>query len=222
MVGMDWTVAGLWGVVALSGVYHGANPAMGWPLAVSAALMDRTPSSLASAFWPLAVGHFLAMLVVVLPFALVVSLVEWKFQIRIAAALTVMTFGVYRLLMPRHPRALSRIPPSQLGLWSFMAALAHGAGLMILPIYLGICTSDTLTPGHEAARRLLETHLALAGFVSAVHTLTMVLTGGLMAWLAYRYLGLSFIARSWFNLDAAWASSLIAVGALSLLLTLLG
>ena len=48
-------------------------------------------------------------------------------------------FGVFRLLNRRHPRALARIRPTQLALWSFAIALAHGAGLMLLPIYLGIC-----------------------------------------------------------------------------------
>ena len=36
----------------------------------------------------------------------------------------------------RHPRALARIRPTQLGLWSFAVAIAHGAGLMLVPIYL--------------------------------------------------------------------------------------
>ena len=34
--------------------------------------------------------------------------------------------------------------------------------------------------------------------------------------LAYRHLGLRFISRSWFNLDAVWAASLILVGAVAL------
>jgi hypothetical protein len=41
-------------------------------------------------------------------------------------------------------------------------------------------------------------------------------TGGFLAWLVYRYLGLTFVSRSWFNLDAIWAVSLILVGALAL------
>ena len=44
----------------------------------------------------------------------------------------------------------------------------------------------------------------------------MIVAGGLSAWLVYRYLGLIFVSRSWFNLDAAWAVSLVLVGALSL------
>lgn len=218
----DWTVLGLWLAVGLSGVYHGINPSMGWPLAVSAALMDRKTNSLALAFLPLAIGHFLAMLIVLLPFALIVTFVEWQYQFRVAASLVVLGFGILRLVDQRHPRVLARIPPTQLGLWSFIVALAHGAGLMIVPIFLGLCTSEAVPPGHDAARRLVATDVGLSGLVAAIHTVAMVLTGMLMAWLAYRYLGLRFIARSWFNLDVVWASSLVAVGAISLIFVLYG
>jgi len=47
----------------------------------------------------------------------------------------------------------------------------------------------------------------------------MIVTGGCLAWLVYRYLGLKFVSRSWFNLDAAWAVSLILVGAIALVLS---
>jgi hypothetical protein len=46
--------------------------------------------------------------------------------------------------------------------------------------------------------------------------MAMISVGGLLAWLVYRYLGLKFVSRSWFNLDAIWAASLVLVGALSL------
>jgi hypothetical protein len=53
----------------------------------------------------------------------------------------------------RHPRALARIRPTQLGLWSFAVTIAHGAGLMLVPIYLGLCRAADLDEGHEAAAR---------------------------------------------------------------------
>jgi hypothetical protein len=56
----------------------------------------------------------------------------------------------------------------------------------------------------------------MAALVSVVHSLAMITAGGFLAWLVYRYLGLKFVSRSWFNLDATWAVSLILVGALSL------
>jgi hypothetical protein len=83
-----------------SGLYHGANPGMGWPLAVSAGLMERSSRALFAALWPLAVGHLLAMLVVMLPFAFLAALVQWQRQIRIGASLLVIAFGIFLLVNP--------------------------------------------------------------------------------------------------------------------------
>jgi hypothetical protein len=60
----------------------------------------------------------------------------------------------------------------------------------------------------------------MAVLVSIVHSVTMITAGGCLAWLVYRYLGLKFVSRSWFNLDATWAFSLIFVGVLSCALNL--
>ena len=40
----------------------------------------------------------------------------------------------------------------------------------------------------------------------------MLLAGGAMAWAVYRWLGLQFLRRAWFNLDRLWAASLIVAG----------
>jgi hypothetical protein len=212
----DWAPAALWLAVVASGLYHGVNPGMGWPLAVSAGLMERSSRALLAALWPLTVGHLVAMLVVLLPFALLVALVEWQRQIQIGASLLVIGFGIFRLVNRRHPRALARIRPTQLGLWSFAVAIAHGAGLMLVPIYLGLCQAADLDKGHRAAGALIDANLGMAVLVSVVHSIAMIAAGGGLAWLVYRYLGLKFVSRSWFNLDGIWAVSLILVGALSL------
>jgi hypothetical protein len=212
----DWTPAWLWLVVIASGLYHGVNPGMGWPLAVSAGLMERSPRALVAALGPLAAGHLLAMLLVILPFALLVALVEWQRQIQIGASLLVIGFGIFRLVARGHPRTLARIPPTQLGLWSFAVAIAHGAGLMLVPIYLGLCREADLDKGHEAVGTLINANLGMAALVSIVHTSTMIAAGGFLAWLVYRYLGLKFVSRSWFNLDTSWAVSLILVGVIAL------
>jgi hypothetical protein len=193
---------------------------MGWPLAVSAGLMERSPGALRAALVPLAAGHLLAMLLVLLPFALLVALVEWQRQIQIGASLIVIAFGIFRLVDQRHPRALARIRPTQLGLWSFAVAIAHGAGLMLVPIYLGLCREADLDKGHEAALSLINANLGMAGLVAIVHAIAMIAAGGCLAWLVYRYLGLKFVSRSWFNLDIFWAVSLILVGAIALVVSL--
>jgi hypothetical protein len=143
---------------------------------------------------------------------------QWQRQI--AASLLVIGFGIFRLINRRHPRMLARIRPTQLGLWSFAMAIAHGAGLMLVPIYLGLCRAADLNSGHEAASALINADLGMAVLVSVVHAVAMIAAGGSLAWLVYRYLGLKFVSRSWFNLDATWALSLILVGALSLAISM--
>jgi hypothetical protein len=193
---------------------------MGWPLAVAAGLMERSSRAVLAALWPLTVGHLLAILVVILPFTLLVALVQWQLQIQIGASLLVIGFGIFRFVNRRHPRVLARIRPTQLGLWSFAVAMAHGAGLMLVPIYLGLCRAADLDSGHEAAGALINSNLGMAVLVSVIHSVTMIAAGGFLAWLVYRYLGIKFLSRSWFNLDTTWAFSLISVGTLSFAITL--
>ncbi|MDD9739605.1 hypothetical protein PVW47_07435 [Marinovum sp. SP66] len=208
--------AGLWWAVVAVGVYHGLNPGMGWPLAVSSALMERRATALPQALAALATGHFLSMTAILLPFSLMVALVDWQREIRILAALIVIAMGVYLLVNRRHPRILSRVPPSKLALWSFLAALAHGAGLMLVPMYLGLCAADGLDAGHAAATALMAANLGTALAVASVHTLAMVLAGGALALLVYLWLGVRVVSKTWFNLDLVWAVSLVAVGGIGL------
>ncbi|WP_126286334.1 hypothetical protein [Burkholderia stagnalis] len=215
MSGMLPSQLGLWSAVLASGLYHGFNPAMGWPLAVSNGLMARRTRALAAALGYLALGHALAVLAMMLPFGALTALVAWQTPIRLGASVLVIGCGAVLLIRPRHPRMLARIPPSRLGLWSFAVAIAHGAGLMLVPIYLGLCGIG-LDRAHRAAAALINASLGMALAVAVTHAAAMLAAGGLMAWLVYRYLGLRFVSRSWFNLDAVWASSLILIGALSL------
>ncbi len=213
-----WSQTGLWLAVVASGCYHGANPAMGWPLAVSNALMQRRSRALFTALFYLAAGHVLAIFLMVMPFAMLAVVFAWQREIQTGASVLVIGFGVVLLLWRRHPRVLARIAPSRLALWSFAIAVAHGAGLMLVPIYLGLCRADDTDRAHQAAQTLMEARLGMALLVSGVHAAAMVLAGGLIAWLVYRYLGLKFVSRSWFNLDAVWAFSFILVGTLALVL----
>jgi hypothetical protein len=215
----EWTTAGLWLAVIASGLYHGVNPGMGWPLAVSAALMERRQGALFAALVPLAVGHMLAMSAILLPFAMMAALVAWERPIRIGAALIVIAFGAFLLVRNRHPRFLARIAPSRLALWSFLVATAHGAGLMLVPIYLGLCSAADLDldAGHAAAASLMARNAALAVAVALVHGTAMIVTGGTLAYAVHRWLGLTFLRKSWFNLDRVWAASLVLVGVFGLL-----
>ena len=209
------TLTALWGSVILSGLYHGINPGMGWPLAVSAALMEGKRSAMGKALIALSVGHFLSMTAILLPFSLMIALVTWQMEIRVGAGTLVILMGIYLLMNRRHPRFLARIHPARLALWSFLAALAHGAGLMLVPIYLGICgiEADTMG-GHETAQALMGQSVTTAFVVALAHTAAMTLAGAFLALVVYLWLGLSFLSRTWFNLDIVWALTLILVGLL--------
>jgi hypothetical protein len=159
----------------------------------------------------------LAMLVALLPFALLSMLLYWRWHIQLGASLLVIAFGIALLVWRRHPRTLARIAPHRLTLWSFVIATAHGAGLMLVPIYLGLCGAGVVGEASQASSALIDENIGLAILVSLVHSLAMIVAGGTMAWLVYRHLGLRTVSRSWFNLDVVWASSLIVIGGLSLI-----
>ena len=205
------SLAALWWAVIFSGLYHGINPGMGWPLAVSAALMQGKAWAMPKALAMLALGHFLAMTAILLPFSTMLFLLEWQMQIQIGAGVLVIAMGVFLLIYRKHPRFLARVPPHRLALWSFLAAMAHGAGLMLVPLYLGICAVDA-DVGHKAAETLMRSDVVTAFLVAIAHTLAMTIAGGLIALVIYHWLGLKFLSRTWFNLDIVWALSLVLVG----------
>lgn len=212
----EWSTAGLWLAVIGSGLYHGVNPGMGWPLAVSAGLMGNGRRDLFAALGPLAGGHLLAMMGILLPFVAMSALITWQQEIRIAAALILIAVGIWLFFNRRHPRFLARIKPTQLALWSFAVATAHGAGLMLVPIYLGLCRVEEIDVGHQAAATLIGGNLVVAILVSVFHAGAMIATGGMIAFAVLEWLGLKFLSKSWFNLDAIWALSLVLIGAISL------
>ena len=216
---MEDRQVGLWLAVIASGIYHGINPGMGWPLALSAGLMEQKQRALFGALGPLAIGHLAAIFLIILPFSMLTVLVFWQREIQISAALILITFGLYRFINRRHPLLLARIAPTRLALWSFVIAIAHGAGLMLVPMYLGLHQADEMASAHMAASTLMANSVVMALLVSLVHVMAMITTGGLTAFLVYHWLGLTFVSRSWFNLDGFWALSLIAIGLIALVLT---
>jgi hypothetical protein len=204
----------LWLTVAGLGLYHGVNPAMGWPLAVANGMAERRGSEVFATLLPLGGGHFLAIAVALLPFAWLSWYAEWSRAIRIGAGVAVLAFGAFKLIKRRHPRLLARIPPTRLAWWSFLMATAHGAGLMLVPFMLGLCAAPSSETGHGAVMAYLaRANLGTAVLVAAVHALVSIFAGIGMAWAVYRYLGLRFLQRAWLDLDAVWGASLVIAGA---------
>ena len=83
-------------------------------------------------------------------------------------------------------------------------ATAHGAGLMLLPVFTGMRESS--------GARAVTDGLSIA----LVHTLAMFTVAGTIAVLVYEVAGLSVLRRAWFNVDRMWAAALVGVGVLTL------
>jgi hypothetical protein len=209
---------GAWLAIIGLGCYHGINPGMGWLFAVSNGMQEKRGSAVFAALPPIAAGHVLAMAAVLLPFALLAVSMEQMRVLGTLAGCALIGFGIYKLVNRRHPRFLARIGPDRLVLWSFLMATAHGAGLMLLPLFLGL--GATAHGGeHEAMAQVAGAGLMSASLVALVHTTAMLLIGGAIAWAVYRYLGLRLLQRAWFNLDLLWSASLIVVGGIAVVMT---
>src|SRR5205085_1958008 len=106
---------------------------------------------------------------------------------------------------------------TDLAIWSFLMATSHGAGLMLLPVLVGM-TSDPLHRGHMHGNGLPVAADAIgASLVVAVHTLAMLAVAGLIAVVIYEWVGLAFLRRGWINLDLLWAVALCAAGIIILI-----
>jgi hypothetical protein len=202
-----------WATLALLGAWHGINPGMGWLFAVSRGLQERRGSALVAALPPIALGHALAIalalgLLAIGKASLPAAPLRW-----VTAAL-LLGFGVTRLFRHRHPRWVGmRVGFRDLTLWSFLMATAHGAGLMLLPLFVAGAPEASC---HARAGLQLA---GPAGYLGAtlVHTTAMLLVSGAIALVVYYKLGLSLLRRAWFNLDWLWAFALVISGALALI-----
>ena len=210
---MDWTA-----MIGL-GAYHGINPGMGWLFAVALRKQARRASAMWRALPPLALGHVLAVGVVVV-LAAGARVVLPLDLLKVVIAVTLITLGIYRLWRHRHPRfGGMQVGFRDLSIWSFLMASAHGAGLMVVPFVID--TEDSVSAlaevhAHHARTAVASTALTDASAVG-LHSLSYLLVSALVAWIVYRKLGVAFLRIAWFNLDWVWAGALVITGVLVVL-----
>jgi hypothetical protein len=201
-----------WVTLFLLGAYHGINPAMGWLFAVALGLQKKSGRAVWESLLPMATGHVGAIAVVILV-AVLAGVVVPVHILRIAVVVILVGFGVYRIVSKSHPRfGGMQVGFRDLTIWSFLMACAHGAGLMLLPVLLGM---SAMGAGHE-------THIAAFPSVKmqlvavAIHTCGYLLLTGTIAWVVFTRLGISVLRKAWLNLDFVWALALIATAGLTL------
>jgi hypothetical protein len=212
-----------WAALFLLGAYHGFNPGMGWLFAVALGMQRKSAAAVWQALVPIAVGHFVAIGLVVAAAAIAGAVLPLRY-VKIAAACVLFALGLLLLIRKSHPRwGGMQIGFRDLAIWSFLMASAHGAGFMLLPILLKMSSLHAAAELGDSAH-----HLHALGFAGArpwtasiallVHTLGYLLVTGLVAFVVYEKLGLDILRKTWVNLDLIWAVVLIATAGFTLLI----
>jgi hypothetical protein len=203
-----------WLTLAGLGVYHGVNPAMGWLFAVSRGMQERSRRAVLRSLVPIAIGHEASIALVAL-LVLGLSTTTDPMELRIGAAAALVGFGIFRFIKPRaHFRWTSmRVSDRELGMWSFLMSTAHGAGLMIAPVILGL---QARQGSHDDMAMLSGGPLDIAAVGLAVHVLAMVAVMGAIAFVVYERVGLQILRRAWLNTDQVWAGAFVLAGLVTL------
>jgi uncharacterized membrane protein len=209
-----------WLTLAVLGAYHGLNPAMGWLFAVALGLQEQRRGAVLQALPPIALGHAIAISLTVLLVG-VAQIVVPLDVLRYVCAGVLILFGLYKLVRRRHPRWVGmRVGFRDLTAWSFLMASAHGAGLMLIPVVVGLASAEQMQGAHAHSAHMgtmtgsatVLADLAVVG----VHTLAMFAVMGAIAVVVYEKLGVMMLKRAWFNLDLLWAGTLVAAGLITL------
>jgi hypothetical protein len=193
-----------WFVIAGLGIFHGLNPAMGWLFAVALGLHRGSRRAVIVALVPLAAGHAVSIGIVA-GAALVLGAVADLSAVQAAAGVVLLIWAGYHFVYGHRHRVRVGMTVSVVGLavWSFLMATAHGAGLMLVPALLPLCSGMPALAGRS---------LLIALTAVAVHTLATLLVTGVVAMVVYEWLGLGVLRRGWINFDLLWTGALVATG----------
>ncbi len=192
---------------------------MGWLFAVALGLQEHKRAAVLRALIPIALGHALSIgMIVAIVLAARVSLPHSA--LKYSAAAILFAFGLYRLFRSRHPNwAGMRVGFGDLTLWSFVMASAHGAGLMLVPLFLKSPATATATSSMSSHMHSMSSFefgnvsspTLLTGSV-AVHTCGYLLATASVAMLVYEKLGVGLLRQAWFNIDLLWMLALMLAG----------
>jgi hypothetical protein len=199
--------------IMLLGAFHGINPGMGWLFAVALGMQERRLGAVWRALIPLTLGHALAIAAAVLV-AVAAGAALPVASLRLPVAATLGALGVYRLIRHRHfSGGGMRVGMGGLTTWSFLMATCHGAGLMVLPVFLGM--TAPVHGGSCHAAGLVSANASAAAAATVVHGAGYLIVTAAVAWAVFTKIGVGILRRAWFNLDLIWAIALIGTGILT-------
>ena len=198
----------LWLAVAGLGLFHGVNPAMGWLFAAGLGLNRNSERVVWLSLVPIALGHALAV-AVVLTAVLALGFVIEPVPLRRFAAIVLIAWGAWHVFYGSRHKVRVGMQTGLTGLfiWSFLMANAHGAGLMLIPAVIPLCLAAA--PAHELTA---SASAPVALLALGLHTGAMLIAIGAIAIAVYKWIGVGFLRRGWINLDLLWAIALIVCG----------
>jgi hypothetical protein len=200
--------------ILLLGAFHGINPGMDWLFAVGLGMQERRQSAVWRALIPLTLGHGLAIGAVVLA-AVVAGAALPTGWLKLPVAVTLCALGAWRLMRHSHfTGGGMRVGMGRLTIWSFLMATCHGAGLMVLPVFLGMAAPVEGASCHTVDAGSGDAAMALAA--TLIHGAGYLIVTGTTAWFVFTKIGVGILRKAWFNLDVIWAVALIITGVLTL------
>ena len=199
-----------WATLVALGAFHGINPGMGWLFAVALGMQERRRGAVLRALVPLGAGHALAVAAVVaVAFAIGAAIPIGELRWPMAGILV--SLGILRLLRHQHPRWVGmRVGMGGLTAWSFLMATAHGAGLMVVPVFVGMSIAGGGHTHHMPAAAGTDAWAAL--LATGLHAASYLAMTALIALLVFEKVGVGILRRAWLNLDLIWAGALVATG----------
>jgi hypothetical protein len=199
--------------ILLLGAFHGINPGMGWLFAVALGMQERRLGAVWRALIPLTLGHALAIAAVVL-MGVAAGAAAPVSSLKLPAAFMLGALGIYRMIRHHHITGGGmRVSMWGLTAWSFLMATCHGAGLMVLPVFLGMAAPAQGASCHAAVAA--SANAATAATATLAHGAGYLVVTGAAAWLVFRKLGVGILRKAWFNIDLMWAIALIVTGILT-------
>jgi hypothetical protein len=199
--------------ILLLGAFHGVNPGMGWLFAVALGMQERRIGAVWRALIPLTLGHALAIAAVVL-IAVAAGVAVPAASLKLPVAVTLGALGAYRLIRHSHfTGGGMSVGMGGLTAWSFLMATCHGAGLMVLPVFLGMAAPAQGVSCHAAGA--VSANAATAVTATLAHGAGYLIVTAAVAWVVFTKVGVGMLRRAWFNLDLVWAIALIATGILT-------
>jgi hypothetical protein len=197
-----------WLALAGLGAFHGLNPAMGWLFAVGLGLHRQSRRVVWLSLVPIAAGHA-ASIAMVGAAVLMLEFIVDRRVLELAAGAALLGWAIYYALRGHRHRVRVGMTVGMvwLGVWSFLMATGHGAGLMLAPIVIPLCVSASSAAGNVTAGSV---PMALAAV--AVHTGAMLAVTAAIAGLVYEWIDLAVLRRGWINFDRIWVAVLAAAG----------